>query len=106
VSRWRYSPVVAVVVFVAVLSLQLAIPISRLGEVDSGTRFGWHMFSGARGAPQFVVETDDGEEAIALQDYMANVRVDVDITSSLPAHLCRVIPEAVRVSWGETTHPC
>lgn len=93
-------------VFVAVLAVQLAIPISRLGEVEKGTRFGWHMFSGARGVPEFVVETGDGEEAVALDDYMANVRVDVDITSWLPAHLCRVVPEAVRVSWGETTHRC
>jgi hypothetical protein len=105
-SSWRGSPVVAAVACALFLVVQLAIPISRIDETDRGTRFGWHMFSGAQGTPEFVVETAEGEKNIALEDYMARVRVDVDIRGQLPSHVCDVVPGALVVSWDQGEHLC
>jgi hypothetical protein len=94
------------VVIVAFLAVQLAIPISRLGAHESARRFGWQMFSTARETPAFVVNTESGVVEIELDEYMAGARGDVDIVALLPPHLCNVVSGAVRVSWDSGGHEC
>jgi hypothetical protein len=88
------------------LTLQLALPISRLGPHESARRFGWQMFSIAREDPTFVVETESGQSVVDLNEYMAGARGDVDIVGALPTHLCVVYPGAVRVTWESGAHEC
>lgn len=98
-SSWRRSPVVAAVTISIFLLVQLALPIARFDDTERGTRFAWHMFSGARGIPEFVVKTADGDRDVVLENYMARVRVDIDLVNTLPPHLCQVYPNAMAVSW-------
>lgn len=105
-SSWRRSGFVAAATTAVFLVVQLAIPITRLAQTDRAERFGWQMFSVARSAPKFVVETDTGDREIVLEEYMARVRADIEITGLLPSHLCEVLPGAVVVSWDGTSHQC
>lgn len=104
-SSWRKSPVIAVTVACLILVVQFAVPISRLGDHNLAARFGWQMFSGAAGVPQFVVETPGGDIEIVLEDYVARVRADIDL-SRFPSHLCEVVPGAEAVRWGEDSYLC
>ena len=104
-DSWRRSRVVAAVAISLYLIVQVTIPITRLNDTEGGTRFGWHMFSGAKGIPEFVVETVDGNERVNLGDYMARIRVDVDLTG-LPALLCDNVPGARVVIWDEREFRC
>lgn len=104
-AGWRRSPAIAGLVVASFLIVQLVVPISRFGD-DSTRRFGWQMFSLARPSPQFVVTTSTGDIEIALSDYMARVRADVDVTLLLPPHLCSVIPGADYVTWEDGSHQC
>ena len=104
-SSWRRSPVVAVVAMSLFLVVQLAIPISRVGE-EGPRRFGWQMFSTAQTSPEFVVTTETGDEAIDLSDYMARERADIDLQSLLPSHLCSTVPGAISVTWEDGQHRC
>lgn len=106
VTSWRKSRAVAAIAVAAFLALQLAVPISRLGTHESAPRFAWQMFSTAREAPEFVVETDDGARQISLGRYMAGARGDVDIEGLMPPHLCELFPEAERVTWQWGEHEC
>ena len=104
-SDWRNSRVLALVVIGAFFVIQLAIPISRLGSGDPA-RFGWQMYSSADPAPVFTIETVDGEEAVELDHYLAARRVEIDVTTLLPEHLCTVINGAIRVTWDGGEHTC
>ena len=104
-TGWRTSRVAAVSVIAVFFIVQLAIPISRIGD-DDPRRFGWQMFSTSSQAPHFVVTTDTGEVEVDLADYMARVRGDIDIVSLMPPHLCNVIPGAESVSWEGGDFEC
>ena len=104
-SDWRLSRVATAVAIVVFLAVQLAIPISRFGD-EGARRFGWQMFSSAGQEPHFVVTTSTEELEIDLEDYMAMIRVDVDIAGLMPEHLCSVIPEAIEVDWEDGHHQC
>lgn len=106
VRSWRTSSTLALVVIVLFIVLQVAIPVSRIGVHESGRRFGWQMFSTARETPSFVVVTEDGELPVALKDYMAGPRGDIDIVGLLPPHLCNTVPGALRVTWESGEHQC
>ena len=94
------------VVIVAFLAVQLAIPVSRLGAHESARRFGWQMFSTAQETPAFVVNTESGVVEVELDEYIAGARGDVDIVGLLPPHLCNVVSGAVRVTWDSGEHEC
>ena len=94
------------IVIAVFLTVQLTLPIGRLGPHESARRFGWQMFSVAREDPTFVVATDSGQSVIDLNDYMAGARGDVDIVGFLPPHLCSVVPGAVRVTWDSGEYRC
>ncbi len=104
-SDWRGTRPLAYVILAVILCLQLALPLSRLGTDDR--RFGWKMFS-EEGTPLGLgVHTTDGSEIeIDPGDYMAMVRVDVDILDLLPPHLCTVVPDAARVTWEGGSLEC
>lgn len=104
-TGWRRSPRVAVGVIAAFAIVQLAIPISRFGSPDT-VRFGWQMFSTYEPDPGFIVETDTGSTEVDLEEYMARVRSDIDITSLMPAHLCSVVPGAEEVTWNGGSLEC
>jgi hypothetical protein len=104
VKGWRRSPVVAAASIAVFLAVQLAIPISRIG--DDARRFGWQMFSTAQFAPEFVVVTATEEIEIDHRDYVAMPRADVDFETLLPPHLCVVVPAAVSVRWEGGEHQC
>lgn len=65
------------------------------------------MFSTVRESPEFVVEMPAQQREIALEDYVAEVRGEIDLEGLLPPHLCDVFPDAIRVTWesGEFTCP-
>ena len=104
VRDWRKSRNAAVIGVTVFLILQLAIPISRIG--DDARRFGWQMFSTAQRAPQFVVITESGEIDIENGDYLAKSRADLDLETLLPPHLCSVVPDAISIRWDEGEFEC
>jgi hypothetical protein len=106
VKSWRTSRVVAAIAVVTFVVLQLWMPLSRLGAHDTAPRFGWQMFSTAREAPEFVVETGTGSQEISLNDFMAGARGDVDIERLMPPHLCVVFPDAIVVTWPSGEYRC
>lgn len=104
-TDWRKSPLAAGLIIAMFVVIQLVIPISRLTD-DSPRRFGWQMFSVARGAPTFVAETNSGDVEIDLDDFVARARGDIDLEEVLPTHLCRVIPDADSIAWESEQHQC
>lgn len=106
VRSWRTSGVVALLITLVFVGVQLAVPISRIGEHESGRRFGWQMFSTARETPAFVVVTETGELDIEVGEYMAGPRGDIDIVGLLPPHLCGVVTGATRVRWESGEYQC
>jgi len=57
------------------------------------------MFSNVTDPPDFEVETASGTEEVEIGRYLAQERADLDLTGSLPEHLCEAVPEAIRVTW-------
>ena len=104
-TGWRRSRLVASIVIVAFVIVQLAIPLSRFGD-DTARRFGWQMFSTSSPAPDFVVVTSTNEVDIALGDYLAMRRADVDFTEHMPPHLCAAVPDAQQVTWDDGSYEC
>jgi hypothetical protein len=105
-TGWRQSRAVALVVIAVFLTVQFVIPIARFGNHEVTQRFGWQMFAGFVPAPEIVVVTSQGEEPIALDEYMAWPRSDIDIIAYLPAHLCEVVPDARTVVWRNGSRQC
>jgi hypothetical protein len=105
VTEWRRSPVIATLVVVVYLAVQIVMPTTRLWD-DGPRRFGWQMYSVANVTPTFVVTTADGQTAIDYDDYLANGRVDIDVVTNLPPHLCETIPGAEQVRWQDGSYEC
>lgn len=105
-SEWRKSPAVALVIVTLFLIIQLGLPLSRLGEHDRAPRFGWQMFSVFSQEVEFRVHTADSSESIELDDIMAIVRADLPLEEGVPPHLCRITPEAVRITWEGGEYQC
>ena len=105
-SSWRKSGPVAAFVAGLIVLAQFYVPVSRLIDGDEATRFGWQMFSGSRAFPELVVETPQGDVEIALSDYLIRQRVEIDVASVLPPHLCDEIPNAITVTWADGKYRC
>jgi len=84
--------------------IQVGIPTSLVGA-EGVPRFGWQMFSAGSSLPAFEVVKESGTEPVALDDYMAKARPEIDGVTLLPPHLCEVIPGATSIVWdtGEWT---
>lgn len=106
VNNWRSSRLIAVVVFTAVLTLQLAIPANRMGQPGHTQRFAWQMFSGSRAYPTMTVITSAGQQQVKVEEWLLRARVELDITKSLPAHLCAMVHGAQIVTWDEESYQC
>ena len=103
---WRIKGSVAAVALAVFFVIQLSIPITRFGNHEVTQRFAWQMFAGFVPAPQFVVLTPDGDRDVALDDFMAWPRADIDIVAYLPAHLCDVVHDALAVTWETGSLTC
>lgn len=79
------------------LAVQLTVPaLAMFGPRPA--RFAWQMYSGVRTQASFAIVQADGETVdVALRDYLGNPRLDIDLTTILPDHICDVEPEAVAV---------
>ncbi|MFP3881064.1 MAG: hypothetical protein ACLFWH_01955 [Actinomycetota bacterium] len=105
-GEWRRSSVVALVAICLFAVVQFTIPMSRLGPPHVPERFAWQMFSNVPNSPMFEVETASGTEEVDVGRYLAQERADLDLTDSLPEHLCEAAPEAIRVTWEKGEHKC
>lgn len=88
----------------AFLVIQLTLLISRLGDTDRASRFGWQMFlRGQRSAK--VGRRDHYQRSRGrTRDYVVRTRIEIDILEALPPHLCEATPDAVVVTWDEGEH--
>jgi hypothetical protein len=74
--------------------VQVVVPAIMLRE-PRPARFGWHMFTQGRAAGQFTVIHAGGRRTrVRIRDYTIMDRQEVAFHAVLPAHLCRVIPDA------------
>ena len=97
---------VAILAVALFFAIQLSIPLARMGDHDRSQRFGWQMFSVANEAPDFTVETGEGEVSIELSDVLARVRGDLDLPGLLPPFLCDTVEGAISVTWGNEEYRC
>ncbi len=105
-TEWRKSPIVAAIAVVLFVVLQLAIPISRMGNDGGLQRFGWQMFSTIGEAIEFKVHTPTGTVVIDLEEVMARARGDIPLEELLPPHLCNRVEGAVSVTWDDKSYQC
>ena len=78
--------------------IQIVLPAIMLRE-PRPARFGWHMFTQGRKPGDFAVIHSDGHRTpVRIADYAVQARPEVSFYAVLPAHLCRVIPEAHAVA--------
>lgn len=78
--------------------VQIVLPAFMLSE-PRPARFGWHMFTQGRTRGDFAVVHADGTRTkVRIADYAVSDRPEVDFHAVLPAHLCRVIPEAQAIA--------
>lgn len=103
--EWQRSPRLAAIVVVGWMLVQLAIPTWRLAA-DGQDRFAWRMFSTFEARPTFVVHTPNDQRVVDLHEVTARLRGDLDLEAHLPDHLCRIVGDAVRITWHEGEHLC
>lgn len=85
------------VMLVGFAGVQIAVPLVQL-RADRPARYGWQMYSGIKVIPRFEVITIGGDvRRVVLTDYVAHVRADLRYDTALPAHLCRIMPDASAV---------
>lgn len=102
---WQRSPRIASAIVVAWILVQLAIPLWNISS-DDQDRFAWRMFSTFEPRPTFVVHTAAGETEADLVALTARLRGDLDLEAQIPAHLCDITEDAVRVSWEYGEYMC
>ena len=105
-TEWRKSPTVAVVGVALFVIVQIAIPISRMGDAEQAQRFGWQMFSTVGEATEFTVHTPTGTVVIDLEEVMARARADIPLAELLPPHLCDTVEGAEFVTWDDKRYQC
>ena len=103
---WRRSPTIALVATTLILAIQVAMPALRFGPPDTPQRWAWQMFSKPPYSVEFTIETLRGAEVADLETYSAHPRGDLDLTGTMPAHLCAMHPEATRVTWDAGSFEC
>jgi len=94
-STLRHRAAMAFVV--AFLAVQIGVPLWKLIE-PRPARFGWQMFSGLRGLPEFRVVLRHGQSFdVPLGWHVGAGRSDVDYAGFLPPHLCRSYAGAAEI---------
>jgi hypothetical protein len=81
--------------FIVLFALvQIVVPAIMLRE-PRPARVGWQMFTRGRQMGDFAVIRPDGSRTqIRIADYAVEAIPEVPYYAVLPAHLCRVIPDA------------
>ena len=105
-TEWRKSSTVAAVGVALFVVLQLAIPISRMGDGEQAQRFGWQMFSTVGESFEFTVHTSTGSLVIDLEEVMARARGDIPLEELLPPHLCDTVEGAENITWDDKRYEC
>jgi hypothetical protein len=83
--------------FLFFLLIQAGVPLVQLGA-QRPARFGWQMYSAKPQRARFVLVMRDGTQRPAsLGPYVAQSRGELDLTSALPPHLCRMVPDLASV---------
>jgi hypothetical protein len=110
--RWNARSLAAACVFCGFLAVQVVVPALRLDSPDI-SRFGWQMFAKAQPRELFVVHHRTGVvDTVDVSDFLARHRADLELTATLPAHLCSRVPAAQVVAVHAlpedvvTTVPC
>ena len=99
--------VLALAFFVAFLTIQVAVPIVKLGSARPA-RFGWHMWTARKRNPQFVLVMKDGtKRLVSLSTYLGLSRGELDFREAMAEHLCRVVPgvAAVQIDQRDSDSP-
>lgn len=118
-GSWRARDVTAALVFLAVVAVQVGVPLHRLAVVAAGAtppaRFGWQMYSHTPVRLEISVVLDDGSARVVEPSMMLVMpRAEVPAKTLLPAllpALCGASPRARAVAvapeGGSTdTLPC
>jgi hypothetical protein len=83
----------------AVIALQIAVPLVALVGSDPPTRFGFQMYSGLGGVDVQIRDRDGEPMAFDLHATLADLaRPELDWTTRLPAYLCTRVPGAATVT--------
>lgn len=90
----RSTRQVAAMVFVAIfMAVQVTVPLALLAS-ERPARFGWQMYSGARSGATFRAVHHDGSIVpVSIGDYLPHARLDMDLTTLLPKHVCQINAE-------------
>jgi hypothetical protein len=94
--------VAAAAAFVAVVTLQFALPAQRLAAVAAGepgpVRFGWQMFSRNPERPAVAVLFDDGSERVVdPTTLVTRARAEVSVADLVPT-VCATSPRVRAVA--------
>jgi hypothetical protein len=82
------------------LAAQILIPLAQLAWSPRPARFGWQMYSVVSVAPHFELIMRDGAvKSLDITPYVTSLRGDVPLARFLPAHLCRLFPDAAAVHY-------
>ena len=103
---WRWNRRTAVAALTLFLVVQTAIPTVHLVQPhDRAQRYAWQMFAFATSGV-YVAVTEDGEEAVDLEEILARPRADMDLAAVVPPHVCATRPEVIRVTWEGGQYEC
>lgn len=85
------------VFFTLFLIVQLSLPAAALFG-PRPARWSWQMYSGVRTQAEFViVRHDRTDEKVKIADYVGYPRAEIDLTRTLPAHICEVETDAAAI---------
>lgn len=96
----------AIAFFLVFLTVQLLVPLIALAS-PRPARFAWQMYAGIRTQADIVIVYADGRELPADPSaYLGSHRLEIDLSTFLPAHICDVDRDvaAVRIEpWFDET---
>jgi hypothetical protein len=100
-NGWRWNRRVAIVVTAVALAIQFVVPtwVFFVGVGDHVPRFGWQMYSTVTQVTTYVVHTGAGTTEVRSGRYTAIPRADLPLHRLIPAHLCKIIEGAEKVTW-------
>lgn len=97
-ESWRSRDVAAALAFLAVLALQVGVPLQRLAAMAAGerppARFGWQMYSRAPERLEVAVVLEDGSRhVVGTSTLLVQPRAEVPVEELVPG-LCQASPRA------------
>ncbi|HLT18929.1 MAG TPA: hypothetical protein VKZ96_05685 [Thermomicrobiales bacterium] len=96
-QRFRQESRLAQIVILLFVVTQVLVPAYLLLG-PRPAHFGWQMYSGVRTLSEFTTIDASGQaREIEPNDYLGNPRLEIDLTTALPAHICATQPAVVAV---------